>query len=318
MFPQIDKGSIDSWNSLKLSWKQCAELPIKRRVTSITELDGSVYVSLSGHYTYPLKYDSRKDEWSRLPALPLKHFSLVSVPSKQQLLAIGGTTDAKVCNKVFHWDEVFNKWLNSYPDMPTARFYCSCVCQGSRVIVSGGVTHLDSLTLTRAVEILHIKQLKSHWSVVEQLPIALYQSVSFIINYVLFIVGGFDKLQNTPYVFTVPLQKLMESSNDTIFSPQVWEKLFDMPYVSMSINHYQGRLVTFGGCYRFARHNFTTTPLIHLYNPDTTSWDCVGKIRHLYYLWKSVHLTENKILFVGGLTSDGIDTVTTCTLLTIL
>ena len=294
---------------------------MKSRVTSITELDGSVYVSLSGQ-TYPLMYDSRKDRWSQLPALPVKHFSLVSVPDKKQLLAVGGITDnkdVKVCNKVFHWDDVFNKWLKCYPDMPTARFYCSCVCQGSTVIVSGGVTRLDSLTLTRAVEVLHVKYLKSYWIVVEQLPIALYQSVPFIINDVLFIAEGFDKLQNTPYVFMVPLQKLMESSNDPN-SPQVWEKLFDMPYASMSINHYQGRLVTFGGCYRsrFAHHNFTTTPLIHLYNPDTTSWDCVGKIEHSYYLWKSVHLTENKILFVGGLTSDCVDPVTTCTLLTIL
>ena len=186
MFSQVDKGSIDFWNRLRLSWKQCADLPFKCRVTSITELDGSVYVSLSGH-AYPLKYDSRKDEWSQLSALPLQHFSLVSVPDKKQLLAIGGIADDKVCSKVFLWDDVFNEWLKCYPDMPTARFYCSCVCQGSMVIVSGGVTHLDSLTLTRAVEVLHIKHLKSYWIVVEQLPIALYQLVPFIINDVLYI-----------------------------------------------------------------------------------------------------------------------------------
>ena len=147
-----------------------------------------MYVSLSG-YTFPLKYDSRKDKWSPLPALSVKHFSLVSVPDQKQLLAIGGITDSKdvkVCNKVFQWDEVSSKWLTPYPNMPTARFYCSCVCQRSTVIVAGGVTCLDSLTLTRAVEVLHIRgnswYLKSHWSVVEQLPIALYQSVPLIID----------------------------------------------------------------------------------------------------------------------------------------
>jgi len=196
------------------------------------------------------------------------------------------------------------------------------------VIVAGGSTCLGPVTLTRAIEVLHIRESstwyskwysKSYWSIVEQLPIALYQPVPLIIKDELFIAEGFNKSQNTCIVFTAPLSKLMESNNTG--SAQVWGKLY-MPYPSLSINHYQGRLITFGGCYRCEKLNcnpgmLTTTPLIHIYNPNTTSWDCVGKIPYEYYLWRSVHLTENKILFVGGLTGDCNDTLKVCLLLTI-
>ena len=48
-------------------------------------------------------YDSNKDQWSLL------HFSLVTVPDKKQLLAIGGSIIKngvdEITNKVFLWDE---------------------------------------------------------------------------------------------------------------------------------------------------------------------------------------------------------------------
>ena len=43
-----------------------------------------------GGYVDPLTYDFSKDQWSALPALPYSHFSLVTVPDRKQLLAIGG------------------------------------------------------------------------------------------------------------------------------------------------------------------------------------------------------------------------------------
>ena len=63
-------------------------------------------------------------------------------------------------------------------------------------------------------------------------------------------------------------------------------------------------------------------PLIHIYNPDTKTWDCVGDIPIGYYLGMSVHIRENKILFIGGITgthdtSKDDDIMTTCLILTL-
>ena len=125
---QVNKSSSDFWNNLKLTWQQCADLPLKYWITAAAELDGKVYVAIKGSrggYVEPLMYDSNKDKWSSLPALPYANFSLVTIPDRKQLLAIGGVGNNKVIsNKVFLWNEENRKWTTPYPNMPTARYYC--------------------------------------------------------------------------------------------------------------------------------------------------------------------------------------------------
>ena len=79
---QVNKSSSDFWNSLKVTWQQCADLPQKYWASSMAELDGKVYVTVTDSKFAnfePLMYDSNKDQWSSLPALPYVHFSLVTV-----------------------------------------------------------------------------------------------------------------------------------------------------------------------------------------------------------------------------------------------
>ena len=121
---QVNKSSSDFWNSLKVTWQTC-DLPRKRWALSVAELGGKVYITVTGsEFTYfdPLMYDSNKDQWSSLPALPYTNFSLVTVPGRKQLLAIGGkvTNDGvvEITNKVFLWDEENMKWATPYPNMP--------------------------------------------------------------------------------------------------------------------------------------------------------------------------------------------------------
>ena len=100
-----------------------------------------------------------------------------------------------------------------------------------------------------------------------------------------------------------------------------------MPYSSIAINHYQGHLITFTGGRKVEQPDedkpvWELVPLIHIYNPDTKTWDCVGDIPHGYYLGRSVHIREDKILFIGGLTGTHAtnkdnDIMTTCLILTL-
>ena len=329
---QVNKSSSDFWNNLKVTWQQCADLPVKFWAISVAELDGKVYVSgYSGGvgYTNPLMYDSNKDQWSTLPALPYGYFNLVTVTEKKQLLAIGGVTNNNGVvvfnNKVFLWDEKYNKWLTPYPNMPTARRDCSSISHGLAVIVAGGITRLDLPTITRSVEVLHINDNNLHdsyWSVVEQLPHVVYDAIPLIVNDKLYIAYGY-----TCDVVTAPLPELLQSSNNNTSSSQVWSKLPDTPYSSISINHYQGHLITFTGDHKIERPDkdkpiCELVPLIHIYNPDTKTWDCVGDIPIGYYLGMSVHIRENKILFIGGLTgihdtNKNDDIMTTCSILTL-
>ena len=334
---QANKSSSDFWNSLKLTWEQCANLSSKYWASSVTELNGKVYAAVlysgSGDYA-PIMYDANKAQWSSLPVLPYARFSLVAVPEKNQLLAIGGVDNNKVVeisSKVFLWDEVNSKWTTPYPNMPTARYSCSSVSHKSTVIVAGGVTCWNPRTVTRVVEVLYIKEQglfnKSYWSVVEQLPHVVYDPIPLIVNDKLYIAIGFetDFGSSTCNVMTASLPELLKSINKNTSISQVWSKLPDMPYSSYSINHYQGRLITFGGDHKIeGRGNnklvFQSVSLIHIYNANTRTWDCVGEIPHRYLLGASVHLSEDEILFIGGLTgahdlSKDSNMITTCPVL---
>ena len=302
------------------TWQPCADLPSKYWITAVAELNGKVYVAIKGSrggYVEPLMYDSNKDQWSSLPALPYAYFSLVTIPDNKQLLAIGGMGDknrvVEITSKVFLLDEENRKWTTPYPNMPTARYYCSSISHGSTVIVVGGVTCCDPWTMTRAVEVLHILKrgwfTKSYWSVVEQLPHVAYLAIPLIISDKLYIAVGCDAelSHSTCNIVTASLPELLKTSNKNNSNGQVWYKLPDLPYSTISINHYQGRIIAFGGGYYVKQPNtdrpaYKSVPLIHIYNTITNTWDCVGVIPSAYSVGRSIHIGDHKIFFIGGLT----------------
>jgi len=257
-------------------------------------------------YFNPCVYDIDKNEWSILPELPYINFSLVSIPKKMQLLAIGGSDSVtSITNKIFLWDDKSQKWLTQYPNMPTARTYCSSASYGSSVIVAGGLTSFDPVTLTNSVEVLSITfENSSSWSELKQLPYGISNSVALIINNNLYIAGGGDNAADISCnIVYASLPQLLQSSNTS--SRQVWNKLPDMPYTSWSINHYQGCLIALNGIGLVEYTGVEVpvaqlVPLVHLYNPNTRCWDCVDSIDYPYSLGRSIYIGENKILFVGG------------------
>ena len=314
---QVNKSSNNFWNNLKLTWQQCTDLPSKYWATSVAELDGKVYIAALGNKigcNTPFMYVLNMDQWFSLPALPYACFSLVTVHDRKQVLAIGGMVKninavIEVSNKVFLWDEENMRWTTPYPNMPTARYGCSSISHGSTVIVAGGITCLDPFIMTRAVEVLHIEKhsffKKSYWSVVEQLPHVVCEAIPLIVNDQLYIAVGYDKktTSSTCNVITASLTELLQSSNKNTSSGQVWNKLPDMPYSSFSINHYQGHLITFGGAHYVEKVNIDKpVPLVHIYNPHSNTWDCVGDIPYEYLLGKSVYNKGDQILFIGGVT----------------
>ena len=337
MMFQVNKSSSDFWNSLKLTWQQCADLPFKRWITSVAELNGKVFVTITDSkiaYDAPLMYDSNKDQLSTLPALPYARFSLVTVPDSKQLLAIGGMVNdkgvTKISNTVYLWNGNSRRWTAPYPKMPTARHCCSAISYRSKVIVAGGIVYDRPGILTRAVEVLHINLVlgTSQWRVVEQLPYVLNEAISLVINDTIYLAQGYETYTgpSTCNVVTASLPELLQSNNKNTSSGQVWKKLPDMPYSSRSICHYQGHLITFGGGQKVEQSYaenlvWQSSPLIHIYNPDTKTWDCVGEIAHGYFLGMSVHIRE-KLLFIGGLTGshsleDDDDMLATCSILTL-
>ena len=300
----------------------------------MAELDGKVFTAMltSGSaYASPFVYSPYKDEWRTLPSLPCVHFGVATINQGKRLLVIGGTMNTKegveISNKVFVWDDRLKKWTTPYPNMPTARYCCSCISYGSLVIVAGGITTLNPHNLTRAVEVLCIKDSTySYWAVVEKLPFAMYEAVPLIVNNILYLARGYDTYGGSIScsVVAASLPELLQSNN--VSTSQTWKKLPDMPYSSHSISHHQGRLISFSGGHMVEKPNkdkpvYETVPGIYVYNPSTKTWDCVGEIPHGYLLGRSVRVKQNEILFIGGVagTQNSISSdfmMTTCSMLT--
>ena len=282
----MSKSSIDFWNNLKLTWQQCADLPMKCYATSVAELDGKVYIALGGgSYFFLLMYDSHVDNWSVLQKLPFGGVSLVAIPHKKQLLAIGGVSGNEVSNKVFAWDENNKKWTTPYPDMPTARCRCSSISYGSKVIVAGGVTCVESYIKTGAVEVLHFggRLSKSYWSVVEQLPYVVHEALPLIIDDNLYIAEGFDDSGgSTCNIVIASLPEILWGHVRKTRSGEVWKRLPDMPYSPWSITHYQGHLIIFNGDRKIEQHKsaWELVQISYIYNPNSESWDHVGNDFH--------------------------------------
>ena len=327
---QVTESSIDFWNGLKFTWQQCSNLPMKRYVSSVVELDGKVYITVTPRYS-PMMYNTHKDEWSALPELPYAKFSLVAVPHKKQLLAIGGVSSRMISNKIFVWNEDNRKWTTPYPDMPTPRYKSSSISYESAVIVAGGVTCSNPWTITGVVEVLHItehsgwfsKSCSGQWSVIEQLPHATHEAIPLIVGDNLYIAEGYDNnYESTCKIVTALLPELLQNN---VRRSNVWRKLPDMPYSPWSITHYQDHVIIFNGDHKVAASREKKWELVqqsYLYNPNTNSWDCVGDDFHDYKLGKAVHLEKNKIIFIGGLTGTFManiedDLVETCSILTL-
>ena len=327
---------------MKPNWKKCTDLPEKCWVTSVTVLNEKVYMAMINEegrsspipYVYDFKQDKGPDP---LRSLPFLHFCLVTVHNKNCILAIGGVNGDEMSNKVYTWNG--NDWSNEYPDMPTARSRASSICYESSVIVAGGITKAKPLTITKAVEVLKIDD--KEWYVVDQLPHIVYSAIPLIIGDTVYLGVGYDghikvteakqddsicKDDSTCNIIKASLPDLLKSDNQNTISKSIWIKLPDMPYSSWSINHYKNHLIAFTGDslvlptekYDVVCQN---VPLIYIYNSRTFSWDCVDDLSGTidFYLGRSIHVNENTILFMGGITGrheNTDDVVTACYTLT--
>ena len=178
------------------------------------------------------------------------------------------------------------------------------------------------------MEVLHISSRlsESYWSVVEQLPHVVYEAVPLIFDDKLYVAMGYDDdCESTCSIVTAWLPELLQ--NSITKTAQVWKKLPDMPYSSCSISHYQGHLIIFSGDRKVEQSGISQSAwklvqLRYLYNPHIKSWDYVGDDFHDYELGRSIHVGENKIFFMGGLTGTFTvgkedDMVKTCSVVTL-
>ena len=91
------------------------------------------------------------------------------------------------------------------------------------MIVAGGVTCQDPQTLTSVVEVLHIDHAESYWSIVEQLPHIMRETIPLIANDKLYFAQGFDGEDKACNIVSSSIPEILRSSNKNNSVSQVWK-----------------------------------------------------------------------------------------------
>ena len=262
-------------------------------------------------------YDCNENRWDSLSTLPLNilNFSLVAVKQINSILAIGGHTQYtnQISDQVFKWNGI-DCWLKDLPSMNIARYCSSTVSHDALVIVAGGIINQQPETSTKEIEVLSLNDLQ--WIRVEPLPHVVHGAIPLIIENSVYYAVGYDdqvrvnnRLDSTCNIVKAYIPDLLGNNNATINNGSVWKKLTDMPYSSWSFNYYKNNLIAFTGNSAVqpsenSKLTCQNVPLIYIYNPSTNLWDCVDDLNGStidHYLGCSIHVNENTILFLGGI-----------------
>ena len=154
------------------------------------------------------------------------------------------------------------------------------------------------------VEVLNTETCQ--WSAATHLPEPKNIASATIIGDNIYIIGGQNvngKETNTAYMCS--LKRLIKSSSDLQqYNSQAiaWNRIADCPVMLSMCVSLQGQLRTVGGK---ASVNNTIASAVHMYNPNTNSWETVSQTPTARYLPLAAVVNDNQLVVVGGVAEGG-------------
>ena len=260
-------------------------------------ISGKVYVSegysWSDDDAYLIQqYNQTEEEWSALPPTPVCLFGMGELNG--QLVIVGGVTrQGVVIGKVQTFDTSSQKWKESIPPMPTARYSPAVFSQTSCLAVVGGVDQHDK-DLSN-VEIF-IPQ-TSQWHNAYPAPSPLSCMTKTIIHNKCFLAEYIDSAKVYQFCASVHLATTTTGSS---VAPQVtteWKDLPELPYQCFALGSLNGCLLAVGGG---GWDNPIST--VQSYSPITNTWERVGDLPNKCHYCSTVLLpTTGELLVMGGM-----------------
>ena len=262
---------------------------------------------------YLLNTADRK--WYQLPECQYGNFSMAFVNG--MITTIGGGNDMKFhglpaigsgsyTNKLISLVEKVGsgKWMEILPPMPTRRRGTVALSTATYLIVAGG--EMEGRANLTTVEVLNTETCQ--WSAAAHLPEPKNVASATISGDKIYIIGGQNKNgKETNTAYTCSLKSLIKTDTDPQYSnialPQanVWKRVADCPVMLSTCVSLQGRLLTVGG----KALNNTITSAVHMYNPNTDSWEIVSQTPTARYLPLAAAVNDNQLLVVGGVADGG-------------
>ena len=285
---------------MRMRWQEASPLPVARTAHTAVLLQGSVYVG--GGYEGPNDvkrkdcykldiYNLLANQWSSI-ATPSCWFGMTVLHDKL-IIAGGKTKTDETLKRLFVLDT--GQWKN-YNEMLSARQSPATVGYQSQLIIVGGVTTTKNEWITLATTEL-LDTVNGCWYTCDSLPSPHYQVKPAIINHTLYLLGGTNKDgDSSPQVFSAALGDY----------PLKWRSLPHSPKCySVSVVLSNEHLLTLGGRSRFD----IASQCCEVHNLDslTGSWRQIKNLNlpAARSLAAAVDLTNNKVMVIGGGTSEG-------------
>ena len=257
-------------------------------------------------------YDTSKNEWSVLPPLDVRLFSLGQIQGR--LVAVGGAKarpSRERTNEVRTFVENAGKWKKTYASMPTARSSTVVLSLESLLIVVGGFVYSDESSF--AVELFKTSDLQ--WYICRSsanLPFSSVNASGVLMNANVYMMSGIRigvDHNNVAYVsvddlicHAVPAnihsQKHHIIDNSKHQSVSLWKMLPETPVNKAAISMLNGSLIAIGGEEGVDSKNGTSS--IHIYSPLINSWINVGSLPGPRLTTTVSVLSPMEIIMIGG------------------
>ena len=284
---------------LKLTWETCRDAPHEmRRGAAVAHGSVGYFNSWGSHYVF--KYDSEKDDWSKLRKCPQKHFELVVI--NNLLTAVGGEArgvypedeeEEGATNRLVSFNAGI--WEDIFPPMPTERFWLAVITVRNYLIAAGGGSIEGTLS---TVEVMNTDT--REWYTAASLPEPVHCMTATVCGGRLYLLGGNKYNNPTRAVFTCILDSLLPPHTN---EAGVWQRIADAPMKDSTCTTLNGRVLAVGGT-----HHGTPTNAVHMYDNGSDSWQHVGYMSTARDYCLVVGLRDC-IIAVGGNTSGDTGTV---------
>ena len=260
-------------------------------------------------------YDPSQDKWTTLPPPPVVYFGVGQVSGK--LVTVGGMKMShNLPNyELYMYDERSQKWKQTIPPIPTARYSPSVLSLQSALVVAGGYT---VSSYTAAVEIFRSNI--SQWYRTDPLPTVCSDISLVVIGNTCYALGGYNGVYLNQALYAsiddllgtaVPAnQTTHNGSSDT---QSAWKTLPNTPTYGPAAAVLAGNLLAIGG----EETSIGGAPKkeVYVYSLSANSWVYISDLSAPQSGTAVAVLSSTRIMVIGGWDGDSMNTVYKCTLI---
>ena len=238
-------------------------------------------------------YDISSGKWAKLPPYRTWGFAMAVINNK--LVLVGGRKDDHHGKVLGVWRAESKEWTHPYPDMSTARSWCSAVEYNEWLVVAGGSGNGMKLS---SVEVMNT--VTKQWFAAPPTPTPWTQITTAIVGDTCYFMSGFTDVATT-VMYSVSLPALIsqlhsQGSGKKGRQHQIWKEIPGLQTTFSTPLSISGSLLAVGGRDKGGK----AVTAIHLYKPHTGEWVKVGDLPTPRSSCTCAMIADRELLVAGG------------------